>query len=155
MPFMCASGLDGQEGSCRKLWWCVGLSGLRHVPYCRGMGALASSALFCIFLIMSLRNQDIFFVERVRTNRNWVMFNVGRLWRNIKRFRHDVEEFWFDVEWVVLNRNWIIPNRNRVRSYREWIMFDRENESYRKWIIPIEKSNTLNQALNIPPYYKT
>ena len=50
-------GRDGQEGSCCKLRLYDGLIDLRHVPYCEGRGALASSALFCIFIIMSLRNQ--------------------------------------------------------------------------------------------------
>ena len=123
---MCASGREGQEGSCRKLGWCAGLCGLRHVPYCEGKGALACYVLSYIFLIVPISYQGRYFVERVRINRNWVMLDVGRLRRNIERVRHDVEGFRFDVEQVMLYRNWIIPNRNRVRSYRERIRFDRE-----------------------------
>jgi len=40
LPFHSAVRRDGLEGSCRKLWWCVGLSGFQHVPYSEGMGAM-------------------------------------------------------------------------------------------------------------------
>ncbi len=48
---------DGQEGSCRKLWWCDGSCGLRHVPCCDGMGARACAELS--FLLSNIASKFV------------------------------------------------------------------------------------------------
>jgi len=52
LPYLGEVERDGLAGSCRKLWWCAGWCGLRHVPDGEGMGVVAWTVFGLGFLIM-------------------------------------------------------------------------------------------------------